>query len=59
MILLCAPLYITDTQVKAGGVVHTLISYGGSGCSVTLEKPNANVLQQVAAFPRERKAKFT
>lgn len=26
----------------------------GSSCSVTLEKPNADVLQQVAAFPQER-----
>ena len=43
MILVCAHLYIPDTQVKAGGVVHPLISYGGSGCSVALEKPNANV----------------
>lgn len=40
---------------KVSGVVHILILYRGSGCSVTSERPNANVLQQVAAFPQERR----
>lgn len=50
------PSYVYfHAEMRAGGVVPTLVLFGGSGCSVILEKSNANVLQQVAAFPRERR----
>lgn len=54
-LLVCPPLCTPDTAVKAGGDKHTLILCEGTACSVTLEKPNANVVQQVAAFPQEKR----
>lgn len=47
-------LHSWHIEGKAGGVVQYTHLYRGSGCLVTLEKPNADLVQQVAAFPQER-----